>query len=112
VELTEIAPNDGVPWLVCGDFNMIRFAHEKNNDNFRTREAEAFDDIVNDLSLIELPLIDRLYTWSNRRANPTLERIDRAFINLAWDAVRINYCVPCVNIAWKDGVEKASTVIL
>ncbi|XP_066311036.1 uncharacterized protein [Miscanthus floridulus] len=66
---------------------MIRFAHEKNNDNFRTREAEAFDDIVNDLSLIELPLIDRLYTWSNRRANPTLERIDRAFINLAWDAV-------------------------
>jgi hypothetical protein len=28
-ELKEIAPTDGVPWLICGDFNMIRFAHEK-----------------------------------------------------------------------------------
>jgi hypothetical protein len=64
---------------------MIRYAHEKNNPNFHQAEADAFNDSINDLNLIELPLLDRLYTWSNKRSNPTLERLDRAFINLDWD---------------------------
>lgn len=83
-ELKNISYPSNTPWLICGDFNMIRYAHEKNN-NFRQSEAEAFNDCINDLNLIELPLLDRLYTWSNKRSTPTLERLDRAFINLAWD---------------------------
>jgi hypothetical protein len=35
--------------------------------------------------LLELPLLDRRYTWSNRRIIPTHERLDRVFINLVWD---------------------------
>ena len=62
---------------------MIRYAHEKNNSNFRQAEAEAFNDCINDMCLIELPLLDRRYTWSNKRSAPTLERLDRVFINLA-----------------------------
>jgi hypothetical protein len=58
-DFKEIAPLDEVSWLVCSDFNMIRFAHEKNNDHFRAGEAAAFNDTINNLSLIELPLIDR-----------------------------------------------------
>lgn len=37
------------------------------------------------MCLIELPLLDRKYTWSNKRSTPTLERLDQVFINLAWD---------------------------
>jgi hypothetical protein len=103
-ELKEIAPTDGVLWLLCGDFNMIRFAHEKNNDNFRPWEADAFNDTINDLSLIELPLVDRQFTWSNRRASPTLERIDRAFINLAWDAVLPNSILSSLTRTTSDHV--------
>lgn len=44
-----------------------------------------FNTTISNLQLIELPLLDRAYTWSNNRLNPTLERIDRAFFNLAWD---------------------------
>lgn len=33
-ELKAIAPPENTPWLVVGDFNLIRFPHEKNNDNF------------------------------------------------------------------------------
>lgn len=66
---------------------MIRYAHEKNNPNFHHTEAGAFNDCINDLNLIELPLLDRLFTWSNKRFDPTLERLDRAFINLEWDSV-------------------------
>jgi len=37
------------------------------------------------MCLIEVPLLDRSFTWSNKRSTPTLERLDRVFINLAWD---------------------------
>jgi endonuclease/exonuclease/phosphatase family metal-dependent hydrolase len=73
--------------MLCGDFNMIRYAHEKNNSNFRMSEAEAFNDCINDLCLIEIPLLDRSYTWSNKRSSPTLERLDRVFINVAWNKI-------------------------
>ena len=63
---------------------MIRYAHEKNNPNFRLSEAEAFND-CNKMCLVELPLLDRSFTWPNKRNTPTLERLDRVFINLAWD---------------------------
>ncbi|WVZ95839.1 hypothetical protein U9M48_041553 [Paspalum notatum var. saurae] len=37
---------------------------------------------IDQLVVIELPLLDCLYTWSNNRTNPILARLDRAFINL------------------------------
>jgi len=40
-----------------------------------------FNDAVDELGLLELPLLDSLYTWSNKRATPTLARLDRAFVN-------------------------------
>jgi hypothetical protein len=64
---------------------MIRYPHEKNNSNFHPDEAAAFNDFIDEASLLELPLLDREFTWSNKRASPTLERLDRAFINLSWD---------------------------
>lgn len=78
-------PPDDTPWLVLGDFNLTRFPQNKNNDLFNHREASLFNDAINSLGLIELPLLDRAYTWSNRRDTPTLARLDRAFVNLAWD---------------------------
>lgn len=66
---------------------MIRYPHEKNNTNFRAYEAQSFNDCINDLCLLEIPLLDRTYTWSNKCNNPTLERLDRVFINLTWDDV-------------------------
>ena len=84
-ELRMITPPDGTPWMLCGDFNMIRYAHEKNKNNFHFSEAKSFNDCINDMCLIELPLLDRNFTWSNRRANPMLERLDIAFVNLCWD---------------------------
>jgi endonuclease/exonuclease/phosphatase family metal-dependent hydrolase len=69
---------------------MIRYPHEKNNPNFHQFEAQSFNDCVNDMCLIELPLLDRQFTWSNKRSTPTLERLDRAFISLSWDAALPN----------------------
>lgn len=71
--------------MIGGDFNMNMYSHDKNNANFRFAKAKSFNQCVNDMNLIELPLLDRNYTWSNKRSTPTMERLDRIFINLAWD---------------------------
>lgn len=83
-ELLTIAQPDDSPWLIAGDFNLLRFPSDKNNHAFRQSEANAFNQTLDDLALIELPLLDRQFTWSNNRDTPTLERIDRASFNLGW----------------------------
>jgi hypothetical protein len=90
--------------MLCGDFNMIRYAHEKNNDNFHLAEAESFNKFIDDLCLIELPLIDRSFTWSNRRVIPTLERLDRVFINMNWDEILPNTVLSSLTRSTSDHV--------
>lgn len=69
-------------WLLIGDFNMILQASDKSNDNLNRRLMGAFRDVIEDLSLKELSLRGRKFTWSNDR---TQTRIDRAFCSVAWD---------------------------
>jgi hypothetical protein len=46
-----------------------------------------FRRFINEASLKEIHLEGRLFTWSNERCHPMLERIDRCFITLAWEAL-------------------------
>jgi hypothetical protein len=32
--------------LICGDFNMIHFPHEKNNGNFHQSISVSFNDCI------------------------------------------------------------------
>lgn len=69
-------------WLIVGDFNMILQAADKSNDNLNWRLMGAFRQILQDLSLKELHLRGRKFTWSNNRKQT---RIDRAFFTTGWD---------------------------
>jgi endonuclease/exonuclease/phosphatase family metal-dependent hydrolase len=86
-EITSVASTVQGPWMLLGDFNLTRCPDDKNNDCFNASEANRFNDLINSLGLIEIPLVDRAYTWSNRRDVPTLVRLDRCFVNTDWDAV-------------------------
>jgi hypothetical protein len=46
-----------------------------------------FRRLLNDLELSELHLSGRLFTWSNERLHPTLERIDRMFVSEGWGSL-------------------------
>jgi len=59
-------------WLIFGDFNLIRSPNEKSNDNFNSTEAGWFNEFISELGLQDIPLLDRLYTWSNNHDSPTL----------------------------------------
>ena len=80
-ELQELPTHISGPWLLVGDFNLLRSTSDKNNPLFNSSLAESFNTCINSLALLELPLLDRLYTWSNKRATPTLARLDRAFLD-------------------------------
>ena len=86
-KLKQLEPPPKSPWLLIGDFNLIRFPNERNNNIFCRSEADAFNDTIDQLALLELPLLDRQFTWSNKRMSPTLVRLDRVLINLSWDAL-------------------------
>jgi hypothetical protein len=46
-----------------------------------------FRQFLSEAAMQEVHLNGHLYTWSNERADPTLEGIDRAFISNQWDAI-------------------------
>ena len=68
-------------WLVAGDFNLARNADENSNGTLHQNLAELFNDPIHALAVIEIPLLDCLFTWSYHRAEPTLPRLDRVFFN-------------------------------
>lgn len=43
-----------------------------------------FNEAINNLGLIELPLKGRKFTWSNMQKDPLLERLDWFFTSAAW----------------------------
>ncbi|CAN6371768.1 unnamed protein product [Urochloa humidicola] len=83
-ELSELRVGRGDRWLVCGDFNLIYKAEDKNNSRLNRTMMNRFRHFLDATELMELHLHGRLYTWSNERASPTLERIDRAFVTDDW----------------------------
>lgn len=56
-ELTNVASTITGPWILIGDFNLIRSAEDKNSHSFDASEANHFNDLINNLGLIEIPLV-------------------------------------------------------
>jgi exonuclease III len=84
-EFESLGPLFPIPWLIIGDFNLLRDPSDKNNANFDVSLASSFNDTIRKLALFELLLSDRLYTWSNKCDTPVLARLDRALFNHAWN---------------------------
>lgn len=71
-------------WMICGDFNLIYKAQDKNNNNLNRRMMGRFRRFIDDAELIDVHLRGRRFTWSNERDVPTLERLDRVLITDDW----------------------------
>jgi exonuclease III len=72
------------PMILCGDFNMIYQAADKSNDRLNLGSMRRFRRAIDDMQVDELYLHGRLFTWSNERRRPTMERIDRVFATVSW----------------------------
>ena len=83
-ELRSIRLSCSGTWMLCGDFNLNYRAEDKSNGRLHRRMMGRFRRLINDLELQELYLNGRRFTWSNERASPTLERLDRVLVSDDW----------------------------
>lgn len=67
-----------------GDFNLIRGPENRNKPGGDVSEMLLFNEAISALGLVELPLIGRKYTWTNKQDNPLLERLDWFFTTNSW----------------------------
>jgi exonuclease III len=75
----------GVPWCIGGDFNVVRFPSEKLRAGRLTRAMTTFSDFIAELGLIDLPLLEGQFTWSNNQDPPSKSRIDRFLLSSDWE---------------------------
>ena len=61
-------------WCVGGDFNVIRRILEKLGGARLTSSIMDFDNLVKECQLIDPPLRNPSFTWSNLQENPVCKR--------------------------------------
>ncbi|XP_077226303.1 uncharacterized protein LOC143859508 [Tasmannia lanceolata] len=86
-ESLKTIPNSDLPWIACGDFNIIRFLGEKFGGSCPTREdMEDFNDCIDHCSLHDLNFVGETLSWSNnsRTGDFKLRKLDRALVNDGW----------------------------
>ena len=71
-------------WCVGGDFNVVRWVNEKFNSPSATRSRKEFDDLIRELNLVDLPLSNAQFTWTNFRNDPICCRLDRFLFTRGW----------------------------
>ena len=84
-ELVNTCRENPHPMLLGGDFNILRYQQDKNNDRFDTRWPFLFNAVIDSLDLRELSLSGRQFTWANNRSTPTFEKLDRVLVTTDWE---------------------------
>jgi exonuclease III len=113
-EFEDLGPLFAGPWIIAGDFNLVRDPEDKNNGVIDLNLSSAFNDSIRSLAIFELPLLDRLFTWSNKRASPILAQIDHVFFNQGWNLILPNSSLSSLPCPTSDHVPllvTASTTI-
>eukprot|EP00253_Pinus_taeda_P004365 PITA_04365 len=73
-------------WIIGGDFNLIRSLDEKTG-GLRRRDhfMDSFNEMIEELRLVDIQSIIGIYTWNNRRGgkNQIASRLDRFLVSEA-----------------------------
>ena len=64
-------------WCVGGDSNVIRRISEKLGDSRLTFNIRCFDEFIRESGLLDPPLRNMTFTWSNMQVAPICKRLDK-----------------------------------
>ena len=87
VELNLICGSIRTPYVIGGDFNLLRSPADKNTSNFSWALADAFNDFISSCALREIPRVGSRYTWTNHRPSPIRSVLDRVLVCSNWDSL-------------------------
>jgi endonuclease/exonuclease/phosphatase family metal-dependent hydrolase len=85
-ELVNLAKDNPYPILIGGDFNLLRFRHEKSKGRFDEHWPFLFNAVIDSLDLREVSMIGRQFTWANSLPEPTYEKLDRVLMDANWES--------------------------
>ena len=91
--LYDLVIPDGELWLFLGDFNFIRSQENRNAPGGDVNDMFIFNELIDHLGLLELPLKGRSFTWSNMQQIPLLEQLDWFFTTADWISLYPNTVV-------------------
>ena len=72
-------------WCVDDDFNVIRRSSEKLGGSSLTSSMRDFDGFIRDCELVDPPLRNAPFTWSNMQESPVCKRLDRFLYSNEWE---------------------------
>ena len=64
-------------WCVGGDFNVIRRSSKKLGGSSLTSCMKNFDSFMRECELLDPPLQNASFTWSNLQESSVCKRLDR-----------------------------------
>eukprot|EP00253_Pinus_taeda_P035368 PITA_35368 len=73
-----------MPWIIGGDFNLIRIVDEKKGGMRRPDQyMDMFNEMISEQRLVDMQTINGIFTWNNRRGgkNRIASRLDRFLVS-------------------------------
>lgn len=71
--------------LIGGDFNVVRWESKTSVHNLAKHNMKKFNSIINQIGLIEPPITNDRFTWSNLRTQTILSRLDHFLCTTQWE---------------------------
>ena len=83
-ELAGLSVVCGDKWCIGGDFNVVRRLQEKFNSFRVITSMKMFDELVGEINLIDPPLCNGQFMWSNFRETLVCCCLDRFLVSVPW----------------------------
>lgn len=74
-----------LPWCICGDFNEVRYMHERQGCIRSSRGMQDFDSFIDNHNLIDIPIQGARYTWISSSSVFSSSKLDRFLISVGWE---------------------------
>jgi exonuclease III len=84
-ELANTYSKENLPFLIGGDFNIMRKPEDKSSGDFDTKWPSLFNAVIESLDLREIVMTSRHYTWAGAGDNLTYEKLDRVLASMEWE---------------------------
>jgi hypothetical protein len=86
-EISNKIASSTLPLLMGGDFNLIRSAADKSNNNLNWPLIDLFDDNIATWALREIARAGARFTWTNHQLNPVSSVMDMVFVSASFEAL-------------------------
>lgn len=72
-ELRSLTSTIQWPWIMAGDFNLVRWMIDRSGGIRPYPLMDLFNDFIQSAALVDIPLKNHSFMWSNKRPQPSFK---------------------------------------